>query len=105
MGENAREASAGTKAPCSPLSHGKGNCWKCACSLNAFIKNRGPLFCLTLFKTSQASAQKPVCEQPRVGMEMSAGALVPLHAFFRTAENQRLLEPCNLVLLIIIMVL
>ena len=43
-------------------------------------------------------------EQPHVGMEMRAGALIPLHDFLLTVENQQLLEPCNLVLLIIIMV-
>lgn len=104
MGEKAREDSTGIRAPQFPLSPGKGSCRKCACALNALIKNEGSSFCLTLFKTLQASAQTPICEQPHVGMEMSAGALVPLRDFFLTAQSQHLLEPCNLVLLIIIRV-
>lgn len=104
IGATMWEDSTGTRAPPSLLSHGKGNCWKCAHSLNALIKNRGPSFCLTPFKTSQSRARRAMCEQPHVGMEMSAEALAPLCDFSLTVENQQLLEPCNLVLLIIIMV-
>lgn len=60
--------------------------------------------CLPPLKTSQASALKPVREQDHVGMEMSARCLISSRDFFRTVENQPPLEPCNLVLLIIIMV-
>ena len=73
-------------------------------SPHALIKNWGGLsFCLILFKTSRASAPKPVGEQDHVGMGMRARCWIPSCDLVRTVENLPLLEPYGLVVLIIIM--